>query len=373
MTKINDNILSDGDLHEAENRIIGLDFIRILLVLLIFAFHSQIHFDCYYYWLNDFVRMGAIAITAFFMLSGYSLILSTSHKDFTKIKDVKQFYIKRLIRILPLYYSVALIRVVMDLMVGKSTFAEVAILFPVELFATQSTFTTLFPYSHNNGTWFISCLIICYIFFPFIQNLFLQLSVKTKTITGVVLCSILFYAPFIQHFFQLNDLSVYTSPFYRLIEFVLGIIIAQINTMPIENKLLLVIRKPIICTLAFVLLVVLVSMGRRFDLPVDYMLYNIVTVPCFLVIITSLGSMRFKSIKRPCFLLYLSNISFTFFLCQVLPLWGISRFLYALISIESNLIRILISFMTCMIGSIAIYYSFEKPATSFLKKKLLKI
>ena len=140
---------------------------------MIFVFHSQIHFDCHYWWFDNFVQMGVIAMTAFFMLSGYSLHLSSSRKDLTKAKEIKQFYIKRLISILPLYYAVALIRVVMDLIIGRSSITEVAILFPVELFTTQSTFTTLFPYSHNGGTWFISCLIICYLAYPFLQSLFL--------------------------------------------------------------------------------------------------------------------------------------------------------------------------------------------------------
>ncbi len=58
---------------QASGRVLGLDFIRISLAVLIFTLH-----------------------------------LSSSHKDFTKAGEIKQFYIKRLITILPLYYFVAL-------------------------------------------------------------------------------------------------------------------------------------------------------------------------------------------------------------------------------------------------------------------------
>lgn len=56
----------------AHPRIIGLDIIRISLMLLIYLFHSHMHYHCDYGLLNSFISMGAIAITAFFMLSGYS-------------------------------------------------------------------------------------------------------------------------------------------------------------------------------------------------------------------------------------------------------------------------------------------------------------
>lgn len=136
------------------------------------------HFGCDYYFLNVFIRMGAIAMTVFFMLSGYSLHLSNSKKDLTKISEIREFYIKRLITIFPLYYTIALIHVVYAIINGRISLTEVVVLFPVELFATQSTFTTLFPYSHNSGTWFLSCIIICYLLYPFIQSVHLQTSNK---------------------------------------------------------------------------------------------------------------------------------------------------------------------------------------------------
>ena len=353
------------------NRALGLDIIRVALALMVFVFHSQMHFGCYYYWLNDFVQMATMVMTAFFILSGYSLHLSSSHKNLANAKDIKRFYIKRLVAILPLYYAVALLKVCMDVIVGKSTLIEMAVLFPVELFALQSTFTTLFSYSHNGGTWFISCIIICYIAYPFIQNLFLQLSIKTKIIILLVLCGILIYAPFIQHYFHLNKVSVYTSPFYRLIEFTIGVIIAQINTANVESKLLAIIRKPLSCFVFLIVLVMMASMWRRLGLPNDYMIFNVVAVPCFIVIMMSLGSMRLNKMRNPVFLIYLSSISYAFFLVQVLPLWRVSGYLCGLIGIESNIIRILVSFSICLIGAVALHHSVEKPAITYLKKKLL--
>jgi len=315
--------------------------------------------------------MGAIAMTGFFMLSGYSMHLSNSKSDLTKIEGVKRFYIKRLITILPLYYAVALIHIIYALIKGRVSIVDIAILFPVEMFATQSTFTTLFPYSHNSGTWFISCIIICYLIYPFIQSILLQISNKSRILLLVILSGLLLYAPFIQHYFHLDSVSIYTSPFYRLLEFTIGVIIGQLNTLQNDNKLINVLRKPYCLVLSILLMFVIVSAGRKCGLPADYMLFNIVALPCFIVMIISLGSMKFKEIKDTRLLLYLSSISFTFFLCQILPLWDLSRFLYDTISIESNLLKILLSFTICMLGAILIHHVVEVPVSSYFKKKLL--
>ena len=66
---------------------------RISLALLIFAFHSRIHvLQCDYGLLNGFIDMGAIAMTGFFLLSGYALHLSYGKKDMSDIPSIRKFY-----------------------------------------------------------------------------------------------------------------------------------------------------------------------------------------------------------------------------------------------------------------------------------------
>ena len=58
-------------------RVVSLDIFRFLLAFLVFLFHSWMHIGCYYSWIfTPFISMGAIAMTAFFILSGYSLYLA---------------------------------------------------------------------------------------------------------------------------------------------------------------------------------------------------------------------------------------------------------------------------------------------------------
>ena len=93
----------------SKDRLLGLDIYRILAALFIFLFHSNMHIGCSYGFLSGFVSMGAIYMTAFFLLSGFSLFLVWNKKDLNNIDTIKGFYLKRGIGILPLYYTVALL------------------------------------------------------------------------------------------------------------------------------------------------------------------------------------------------------------------------------------------------------------------------
>lgn len=62
-------------------RIYGLDLFRVLCVLMVFLFHSQIHIDSDFGILNSVIGLGAIYMSAFFILSGYVLSLVYNKLD----------------------------------------------------------------------------------------------------------------------------------------------------------------------------------------------------------------------------------------------------------------------------------------------------
>ena len=85
-------------------------------------------------------------MTGFFLLSGYAINLSSDSTDMSDIKEIKRFYTKRLISILPLYYLWALIVIVTNIVAkGIPAIWEELILFPVETLGIQSVFSTLLP------------------------------------------------------------------------------------------------------------------------------------------------------------------------------------------------------------------------------------
>lgn len=308
-------------------------------------------------------------MTGFFLLSGYALYISYSGKDLTRIKEIKTFYIKRAITVLPLYFFIAIAFTVCSFVFGSAHVKEVLVLFPVETLCLQSTFSSLFSYTHNGGTWFISCILICYVLYPFFQTLLSQISNRTKVLLLLLFSGILLYAPIVQQYFNLH--SIYTNPFYRLLEFAIGIILAQINYSVKENQIFDFLRSKVTLICVVVLFIVLISIAIRYGIPADYMLLNWIALPCFSLILLALGRLPFASLSGNKALLYLSGISFTFFLCQVLPLWIVSHKVCLLLGSDSNLIKILVSFTFCVLGAVIIHEFIEKPASKLLKEKLL--
>ena len=76
-------------------------------MLFIFLFHSNIHLGCKYGILTSFINMGAIFMTAFFVLSGYVIYYTYQKKDLGKLANIKLFYKKRFMCSVLVSYNVA--------------------------------------------------------------------------------------------------------------------------------------------------------------------------------------------------------------------------------------------------------------------------
>lgn len=84
----------------------GLRFIAALLVLIHHAEQIKFQYKLSNYWDVKFVRnIGQLGVILFFVLSGFLITyLLLKEKELTKTISVKQFYMRRILRIWPLYY-----------------------------------------------------------------------------------------------------------------------------------------------------------------------------------------------------------------------------------------------------------------------------
>ena len=352
-------------------RIVGLDLMRISMALLIFMFHSRTHvLHCSYGFLNSFVRMGAIAMTGFFLLSGYVINLTYGRKNMTSPEEIKCFYLKRLISIIPLYFVWAFILVVANIVInGKTAAIEEIVLFPVEFLGIQSVYSSLFDFSHNSGSWFISCFLICYFLFPLLQNITKKMTDRNRMVLIFVLSAILLWSPFVQHYFNLQ--KIYSNPFFRALEFSIGVLVSQLNESNSPSKLILFLRKPLICIVTLVGLIVGVTVARKNNLPADYMLFNWIALPCFVSLMVSLGSYNFKKLQDSKVIKYLSDLSFCIFLGQILYVWYVVQYALQYIGCEENLMKILVSFMLVFCIANVLHYFVEVPSSKYLKQRFI--
>ena len=310
--------------------------------------------------------MGAIAMTGFFLLSGYTLNLT--NQKVNDGSDIKKFYIKRLISILPLYYVYALINIAQNILFnGTEALVEELILCPIETLGIQSVFATLFPYSHNGGSWFISCILICYFLYPLLQTLTKVLSDNNRIWFILIMGFILLWSPFVQYCFDLQ--TIYSNPFFRVLEFTIGILISQMNLRRDTGyKLILLLRKPLMCILTAICLILGVSIAYYIGIPHDFMLYNWVALPCFISLLVSLGYINFRPTK---FVQYMSNISFSIFLSQLIVVWYGVKYILSYLGCDSNIAKILVSAAVCFGFANFLHFCIEKPATKYLKLKFV--
>lgn len=92
---------------KTQNKLYGLDHLRCLAIFLVFVFHYRSSVFGHPEWLTGFARFGWTGVDLFFVLSGF-LISSQLFSQIKKGKNIsiKEFFLKRFFRIIPVYLIV---------------------------------------------------------------------------------------------------------------------------------------------------------------------------------------------------------------------------------------------------------------------------
>lgn len=325
------------------------------------------HIGCDYGILNGFISMGATFMTAFFLLSGFSLFYTCRAQDFSDIECITSFYRKRILSIIPLYWFICIVYPVYDVLVNHGSALTNLLLFPLELLGLQQAFHSLFPFTHNGGTWFISCLIFCYALFPFLSRLFRCINTAGKKMLCLVLTVICIYSPFVATYLNISD--IYSNIFFRLLEFSIGILLSSLITAPGKTPLAINTRTAafFFCG-GFFALIFLVSLGVHFSLFVNnYMIYNLVCLPLFCLLLIAAFYIPHAPDGISRLFSYFSKISYAFFLAQFF-VWKLTSSVCSQIGTDNNLIKITISFVSCLLLSVFMHEWIEKNVRRLMQK-----
>ncbi len=350
------------DKEKAKHRAAGLDLFRVVAAVMVLLFHCNIHHGNDFGALTGFVSMGAVFMTAFFMLSGYVLFLTYKDKSLVQAPALKNFYLKRVFGIFPLYLVVSVLYIVI---LGSESLFQNLVLLPIELLGLQSVFSTLFPVSHNGGTWFISCLLFAYLAFPLMQEIVKQMSTRTKWIVLAICTAVLFWSPLVVHTFKTD--SIYSNPFFRGLEFFIGVLLCSLPIKASVAKLLATWKAFVV---EILLLVAGISIAIRLNVFVgNYMLYDWIVIPLFAFMIITLAGLKSPRLQGSAVLRYASAASYAFFLAQTFNT-EIENWLFATCGIQNNVLQIIMSVALCAVMAIALHELVEKPCAKVLKKKL---
>ena len=350
-----------------------LDYMRIVSAFFVFLFHSNIHVGIRYGFLTPFVNVGAIFMTAFFMLSGVSLAYNYESKDLLTYSDYCVFIKKRIISVYPGYivlYALVMLKFLITKTMPLSV-VENLVVFPVELTLFQSVFGNSFSTLHNGGTWFVSCIFICYLLFPFLCKVIMQMGRKHLACFSIFAFCILAWAPVVERVMKYS--WIYPNPFFRSVEFALGICLIRCRKLFTPPRIQ---RRSMMLCVFFQIFLFIGGSAIKYRLKISsYCLYNFLTVPSFFLIFyygISLENHVFDSVFGTKFFKYLVKISYVFFLAQFFT-WDIYRKIQSVAGIEFNsAMGFLIAFSVCMCLTVIMYELMVKPVTKVMRKCLLK-
>lgn len=333
----------DNNIINQPTRQIGLDYVRVILMLLIFNFHASMHGGVDYGWIDNFVSQGAVAMEGFFLLSGFCLARQYSQNVIDTGKEIWSFYYKRALRLLPLYWIIWIIK-------RLGTISTISIqdilLIPFELFGITSAFDGSF--SVSQGDWFVSCMLLCYFLFPLLQMLIQKLSDRNMKCMLLILYVISSLAPVTASICGFS--RTYPNPFFRMLQFAMGMMLVSL----IERIEIKSYARIAISTICFMMLVFVVSFLHARDWG-SYGSYEFITIPVWSIMIILLAYPFSSHGIVAKIVLHLSRISYAFYLMQVWC-YGIALCLVSKIELHSlllnhNSIVLCVSFLTCLIGA----------------------
>lgn len=160
------------------------------------------------------MSLGLVGVNVFFVVSGFSLAVSSSVKKL----NLSQFYLKRLFRLIPLYWIVLLAVTLIYLWRNSEMITWFD--FWIHFFGI----TTFFPghfYTISPPFWFVSVLIQFYIFFPLLRFLLSKMRWPLFVLGALVVQ--LFLTPMLQKL--IGDGLFFT---HFLFEFSVGLVLGSL-------------------------------------------------------------------------------------------------------------------------------------------------
>jgi peptidoglycan/LPS O-acetylase OafA/YrhL/sterol desaturase/sphingolipid hydroxylase (fatty acid hydroxylase superfamily) len=370
------------------------DLFRLIAALLVALVHYRFFF-------NDSIISDTYATAAlswFFILSGF--MLSYRYPKLPNLKAIYQFFTRRVIRIIPLYYlalGIGIILLLSNYQIGNPASLNRIGLTPVftyDLPPNMSTSDTLsalskhlfflqlfdanesVKYLINPPLWSIACEMLFYLCFPVLTKLMLPLLNKVSLLSVLLACFALqgyLIAAFIPNdviadWFSTNKL-IYTNPLVRLPEFVAGMLLFRIFAL----------TKPVISTkqsyfwLSFIVIQLLlyplqVNVSHR--LPFEFGLFYSL-IPAHLLLIFSLAKINWCPPQQ--WLKYFPFLGSLSYLIYALhwPIMAIIKLTEEDYPLHSTLtVHVLIVFSVLIFISTLVMFLFESPVRRHLLSKL---
>ncbi|VTP12712.1 O-acetyltransferase OatA [Phytobacter ursingii] len=253
--------------------------------------------------LLPFIKNGAVGMVFFFVLSGF--ILAYSHES----GDFRGYYRKRIARIYPPYLFMGIISLPFLAYVEHEKIFGMLALF---LTTTQAWFFNVFGLWNFGGTWSVSVEMFFYCLFPLILSNINGNNCMKIMVASYVIGSVIY--PVAMYLGDNYTVSIYyTTPIYRLPEFVFGVSLGYMfsNGFRLDRKWFFA---------GLLLLAYGLSLSNQ-----SFLQRNYIILPALAIIFLSSDNLiKGESIFSKVFI-YLGEISYSFYLMQIPLLLAIDR------------------------------------------------
>lgn len=316
---------------------------------------------------NNCFYEGYFGVTFFFVLSGFVLCYNY-YKKINKVtsNNITSFAKKRLAHIYPTHvitFIISLPLLYKDILkypLKNAAKAVINIMLLQSFIPKQSVY-----FSFNAVSWNLSSLMLFYILFPVILNIIKKSTKNGNSKLAVTYIAILMIVEFI--FVTIFKFSLYShwlfyiSPFFRLLDCTIGMLLAIIYLQNKECK----INLYVINILESISLLALIVALINFKYINQVYRYGIYYMPflCFIIYIYAFQKGFISKVLKKKIFIYLGSISYSFYMIHQLVLRYVGHFSI----LKKYPISIaLVSFFISLIAAQILYKYFENP----LRKKI---
>lgn len=347
-----------------------LTSLRFIFALLVFLSHTGSYLidnENYKWFYDKFLYEGYLGVSFFFILSGFILALNYKDKFLLEQTNSIKFWIARVTRICPLYFLTFLISIPVSInfLVQAKLLTIVSVTFS-HLFILHSFIPfKVFYFNFNSPSWSISNEMFFYLLFPFLIFLFYKIKKKHFFLLYTLIIPITLF------WINEEDLHalIYINPFFRLIDFILGIFLYDIF-LRIKSKQWIIKNATLIeLSVIGIFLLFYLNHGTVYQ-PLRYSVYYWIPMLLIILIFAFQKGILSKFLSQRIFYL-LGEISFGFYLFHIL-IFKYFELIFGTLWVQNNsLVFITMSFLATLIISYLTFEYFEKPLNIIFKKKLL--
>jgi peptidoglycan/LPS O-acetylase OafA/YrhL len=356
------NVLCGERIRGGSLLINSLTSFRFIAALMVFIFHLGL-FTQY--------QLGAAGVSFFFVLSGFILAFNY-HNKFEKIDKtrLKKFYLARFAKIYPVHVLTFLIAVPISLVYFNPDglyLIKLAFMSFINLALIQSYIPSQGTYFNFNGvSWTLSVEALFYLTFPFLLLFFNKIKVnKHKIITIGVF--ILLWSGLFSLNMNLNEENhflvwmLHIFPLARLFEFALGvtlglIFVSSLNHTKPTNHIIYSLLE----LFSLALFIISLEFSTQFDIGAVRGGFFI-PIWCILIFVFAKQGGIFSKILSNKFLVYLGEISFSFYMVHQLVIRYYEFFGF------NESYKVVTSFGLTVMLSALIYKYYEEPLRKWIR------